>query len=94
MALCATQAQAQDCYQAAPCETVCYDECPAYCDSGKASYWSAAIPVGAIVVAAIIIASTHNHHHHSSSSNGGGGGGGRHSRSLSSRSSSSSFSHN
>lgn len=64
------------------------EECPAYCDSGKASGWSAAIPVGAVVIAAILISS--NRSHHSKHSSGGGGGGKRHRH----HSSSSSISHN
>lgn len=48
------------------------DDSAAYNDSGRASYLSAALPIGALVVAAIIIATTNNnHHHHSSSSSGG-----------------------
>lgn len=67
MSLCATQIQAQDYCQ--PCETPCEAPCgDAYCDSGCASYLSAALPIGALVVAAIIIATTNRHHHHSSSS--------------------------
>jgi hypothetical protein len=56
------QAQGQEC---------CDDSSAAYADCGSASYWSAALPIGAIAVAAIIIATTNNrhHHHHSSSSN-------------------------
>jgi hypothetical protein len=44
------------------------DDSAAYYDSGRASYLSAALPIGAIAVAAVIIATTGNRHHHSSSS--------------------------
>lgn len=46
------------------------EDCSAYCDSGKASYMAALLPIGALVVAAVIIATTDrgHHHHHSSSS--------------------------
>src|SRR5262245_42339896 len=52
----------------------CQDDCQEYCDSGRASYLSAALPIGALVVAAIIIATTTRHHHSSSSNRGGSGG--------------------
>lgn len=67
LALCASQVQAQE---------YCDDCSPAYCDSEKASYLSAALPIGALVVAAIIIATTDRHHHHHSSSNTCGSGNG------------------
>ena len=50
-----------------PCEPVCVVEegCEAYCDSGYASYLSAALPIGALVVAAIVIELTKGNHHNS-----------------------------
>lgn len=72
MSLCISQVQCQG------YDNTVVEESPAYSDSEKSSYLSAAIPIGALVVVAIIIATTSNHHHHSSSS---------------SRSSSSSFVH-
>ena len=83
MALCASQVQGQE-YDGAYDGTV-NDDSAAYYDSGRASYWSAAIPIGAIIVAAIIIATNRHHHHH----HGSGDGGGRSRSSRSSRSSSS-----
>ena len=71
-ALFSGQIQAQECTPACG-EPVCCDDSAAYYDCGRASYWSAAIPIGAIVVAAIIIASTNNGHHHKHSSGNGGG---------------------
>ena len=59
-------AQAQN--SCAPVVNNCDSECPAYCDSGCASYMSAALPIGALAVAAIIIATTDNHHHYKSGS--------------------------
>jgi hypothetical protein len=64
MTLFATQVQGQEYYDEG-CAESCGD---AYCDSGTASYMSAALPIGALAVAAIIIATTNRHHHHSSSS--------------------------
>lgn len=64
LALFAGQIQGQDC--APDCEEECCGD--AYCDSGYASYMSAALPIGALAVAAIIIATTNRQHHHSSSS--------------------------
>lgn len=43
------------------------DSSGAYYDSGRASYMSALLPIGALVVAAILIATTNRHHHHHSS---------------------------
>jgi len=60
MVVCAVQVQGQEYYDEGCGE--------AYCDSGSASYMSAALPIGALAVAAIIIATTNRHHHHSSSS--------------------------
>lgn len=74
MALCVGQIQAQEYCDTNECDSA------AYCDCGRASYWSAAIPIGALIIAAIVIASTsgggghhhsssdHHHHHRSSSS--------------------------
>lgn len=101
-ALCTTQVQGQEMNYNNPeftsyvyndqdannCGT-CADDCAAYCDSGTATKWSAAIPVGAVVIAAVLIASNRSHHSKHSS----GGGGGRKFRHHSS-SSSSSMSHN
>lgn len=84
MALCGSQVQAQAYAQVEEGDSVAYQ------DAGRASYWSAALPIGALVVAAIIIATTNNHHHHHHS--GGGGGGGHHSSSKHHHSSSSSSS--
>lgn len=70
MAMLGSQAQAQDC--CAPCApTPCVEscECPAYCDSGCASYMSAALPIGALAIAAVIIATTGSSHHHHRSGN-------------------------
>lgn len=62
MAMFAGQAHCQ-------CQDYADDGCgDAYCDSGYASYMSAALPIGALAVAAIIIATTNRHHHHHSSS--------------------------
>lgn len=65
MALCAGQVQGQE------CDTTVCDDSAAYCDCDPGSYWSAAIPIGAIAIAAIIIATTSHHHHHHHSSSGG-----------------------
>ena len=78
MAMFANVAQAQQCCP--PVVDSCDCECPAYCDSGCASYMSAALPIGALAIAAIIIATTDNHHHHHSR------GSGKHSSSSSSSS--------
>jgi len=59
-ALFSGQVQGQECTDDSSCE--------AYCDSGCASYMSAALPIGALAVAAIIIATTDRHHHHHSGS--------------------------
>lgn len=76
-ALFCSQVQGQDCGKTCvqPCAPA-NDCCEAYCDSGKASYYSALIPIGALVIAAIIIATTSGSSgkkHHK----GGKGGGGR-----------------
>jgi hypothetical protein len=63
LTLFASQVQAQE--DLAP---PAMDDSEAYYDSGRASYLSAALPIGALAVAAIIIATTDHHHHHSSSS--------------------------
>lgn len=69
-----SQAQGQECGYQQPCAPCAPadDCCEAYCDSGRACCYSAAIPIGALVVAAIIIAATSRggggHHHHSSGS--------------------------
>ncbi len=60
MALCAGQVQGQE-------PEYVDDSSAAYYDSGRASYMSALLPIGALVVAAIIIATTNRHHHHHSS---------------------------
>lgn len=64
MALFAGQVQGQTIVQD---DSYCCDA-EAYCDSGCASYLSAALPIGALAIAAIIIATTNRHHHHHSSS--------------------------
>lgn len=63
MSMFAASVHGQEYYDEGNCEA------EAYCDSGCASYMSAALPIGALAVAAIIIATTnrHHHHHHSSS---------------------------
>lgn len=82
MTLFASQIQAQD----------NGDSSAAYYDSGRASYLSAALPIGALAVAAIIIATTDRHHHHgSSSSSSGSSSSHSHSHSHFSDSSSSSY---
>jgi|GEM_PF-2980239 len=55
-----TALQAQD-------EVINVEDSAAYYDGGRASYLSAALPVGALAAAAIIIATTNRHHHSNSS---------------------------
>lgn len=51
-------------------EECCYQESPAYEDSGYASNMTALLPVGVLVVAGILIA-TSSHHDHSHHRRGG-----------------------
>lgn len=63
MAMCAGQIQAQDnCSYYADADSAC-----AYEESECSSYWSAAIPLGALALAAVLIATSNNGGHHSSS---------------------------
>lgn len=65
MALCFGQVQGQD-------PQYVDDSSGAYYDSGRASYMSALLPIGALVVAAVLIATTNRHHHHHHSDTTGG----------------------
>lgn len=60
--------------QAQELETPVVDDSYAYYDSGRASYYSAAIPLAALAIAAVIIATSNRHHHHHSSSGNGNNG--------------------